>query len=134
MKLVHKITTAFAVIVLSIIITGIFNYYKLNSLVKANDAIEHGSLPTVSSIAKLKYLVSSVRRLESQMIIASGDERQSLMSRSKQLQKDSLLAIAEIKRHVYDDGDDTTKKHLALLDVIEKETKAYFLLIVKLLK
>jgi methyl-accepting chemotaxis protein len=128
MKLAYKLGAAFAAIVTVIAISGVFNYIKLNALVDASDQIEHVALPIARSIAKIKYSLSSVRRLESQIVIAGGKERTSLDGRLKELRSSSLTSISELKKEVGGYRGELSKTYQTLLDSVEKEARAYFAL------
>ncbi len=128
MKLFHKIAAAFAFIVFCILVTNVFNYIKLNALAVASDKIEHMVLPNTQAIAKIKYSISSVRRLEAQIVIADSTERFSLSGRLAKLRADSLTLILEMKKEISVHRGDVSDKYVTLLENLEREAKAYFLL------
>lgn len=92
-KLATKLSIAFAVMTALTVSMGIMSIINLQNVSDTSDLIEHVVLPSVQSMAKIRYSLASVRRLESQMILAEGEERKSLISRTATSKKEAADAV-----------------------------------------
>lgn len=126
MKLAHKIVFAFTVIGFLMVLTGSINYLSLRKLTAASDQIEHVVLPDVHAVANMKYSLSSVRRLEAQIVIATSKERLSLSERLKKSRDESLLLISEAKKGAALYPKDISENYEKQLVDLDRIARQYF--------
>lgn len=74
LSLRQKLGIAFFAMAALTLVMGLLSIYQIKAITKANNEISHNALPSIEIIADMRYSLSSMRRLESQ-ILASEDPK-----------------------------------------------------------
>ena len=129
LSIAYKITGAFIIVILLNCIMGTVIWIRTESLINSSDLIEHAAMPSINQTGKLKFSFSSVRRLESQILIPGmpneAEERISLAKRIRASREETRKHMSDLLESV-GGNDEAAVKYRALISDTNKKMEEYF--------